>query len=685
MIFQKYTCSAGIVLLMLLAIACGNSYKNAGPPGVAGIQKINISRDQVYDLSGYASAGDGNPFDLFDENANVDPRYDQRPEAYIPVTNCQPRLHAAIYFSKSTGSRIVVDLKIRYAIKEIYLYDRSHVADSFWIFTGSLKKWKKVSSMSTVSQPGNWGWKKITLNDESRFIMIQFSSFESAISEMVFYGTPLEKVPPENAVVHVNGFTKTPLEQFLGVNYIMETDPKLLKPFHYSRLYNFALDYDNDTNRGTEGVRYNMLHYGHFDNGKQKYVFDIDTLQHINQGDVWFSIRGVNKWMSDMGLSDKDRPLNKPGIDAEIAENYSRHAEMMWHMAAFFGYEKVDTNLMSLSNVPRQSGRGSMHIYENGNEEDATWVGNKYCSPMEYFAQSSADWDGDEGKIGKRFGIKQADSNALLMTSGLISLDTNRIKTYALLSENLRDDHQFIWKGGVQYHYYSTQMGKGISPEEDSLRWRLSKVSDFTRRFVPGVKCFLGENGYDKSRTSWQSTPQIPGYSVAQSQGIMIIRSINATFFSGFDAYILFWMSDDNAEDDPRVYLTCGIVRKLPERKIQIYPGWYYINTLVNQLGKYIPDKVIQEKDDVWVYRYRHSERPDSIAYFVYKPTVNGSQVSGYNLNVGDMAGGMIRKISLTGDSVVSEELMTVTNGKLKMIVKEMPEIYLGREISTVR
>jgi hypothetical protein len=166
----------------------------------------------------------------------------------------------------------------------------------------------------------------------------------------------------------------------------------------------------------------------------------------------------------------------------------------------------------------------------------------------------------------------------------------------------------------------------------------------------------------------------------------MIIRAINATFFSGFDAYILFWMSDDNPEDDPRVFLTCGIVRKLPNNKILRYPGWYYINTLVSKLGRYLPDKVYQEKDDVWVYRYRHSEMPDSIAYFVYKPTVNGTQVANYVLNIGNVEGNMVRKISLTDDSgQVPDELMTVTNGKLNMTVKEKPELYLCKEAPTVR
>ncbi len=331
----------------------------------------------------------------------------------------------------------------------------------------------------------------------------------------------------------------------------MEQDARWLKPFHYSRLYNFALDFDNDTKHQGDAVRFNMLHYGFYHSGLKKYVFDIDTLQRINKGNIWFSIRGVSKWMSDQGFDDKDRPLNRPGMDPEDPANYSRHARMMWNLAAFFGNTKVDTSLLSIVNEPRQSGRGSMSIFENGNEEDAWWVGKKYCSPVEYFAQSSADWDGDEGRLGKKAGIRNADPESRLMMSGLVGLDTNRVKVYKFLSENLRNDRLFPWLGGIQYHYYCNKNGKGISPEADSLRWRLAKVRDCSRRIAPGVDCILGENGYDKGQASRQATPLLPGYSTLQSQGIMLLRSINAAFFSGFDAYILYWLKDSKPPECP--------------------------------------------------------------------------------------------------------------------------------------
>jgi hypothetical protein len=646
------------------------------------IRKISITRDQVFDLSGYAGGGGGNPFNLFDENAYVDPRYDKSPDAFIPVTNCQPSIHPAIYFHGSEGNCIVVDLKIPYSVKEIYLYDRSHQSDSCWLYTGNLKKWNRAASFTTIAEPGERKWKKITLDEETRFVMIRFSSYETTITEMVLYGIPLQSVPEAENFSLSKGLTKTPLNQFLGVNYIMEDEPRWLEPFHYSRLYNFALDYDNDLSRDEKHVRFNMLHYGHYDKQKEKYIFDIDTLKNINHGNIWYSIRGVSKWMSDQGFTDKDRPMNRPLLNSEDPSSYSRHAAMMWNMAVFFGYNKTDTSLLSLSHEPRQTGRGSMDLYENGNEEDANWVGDKYCSPYEYFAQSTADWDGDEGRLGTRFGIHAADPAAQLMMSGLTGLDTNRVKVYRFLAENLRNDQKFIWQGGIQYHYYSQRNGRGISPESDSMRWRLSKVAECSYRIAPGVKCFLGENGYDKSPSSRQSTPLIPGLSAAQSQGIMLIRSINATFFSGFDAYILYWLKDGNPEEDPRTYLTSGLLRRMPDGKTKAYPGWYYISTMVNWLGKYIPDKIISENGDVWIYRYRHSEKPDSVAYFLYKPLVTVNRPTSYSIDIGEAAEKVVQKISFQDNIEIGEkEYIPVSKGKIHLEVDEKPVLILYKEL----
>ncbi len=671
-----------LVLISFITVCFSCSGKaGRSDPSPGPVQKIQITRDQVYDLSGYADEGGGNPWNLFDENAYVDPRYKTSGEPYIPATNCQPTHHPEIYFGAGKGSRIVVDLLVPYALKEIYLFDRSAVSDSVWLCIGTLKHWKCVAALETVSDAGARGWKKFTVDESTRFVMIRFSSYETGITEMVMYGTALQPLLPEKPVAPSGSFTRKPLNQFLGVNYIMEDDPRWLKPFHYSRLYNFALDFDNDTRRQEGDVQFNMLHYGYYRADLKRYVFNIDTLKNINHGNIWYSIRGVSRWMSDLGYTDKDRPLNKPGMNTEDPAAYSRHAEMMWHLAAFFGSTPVDTALLSLSHEPRVSGRGTMNLFENGNEEDAWWVGSKYCSPVEYYAQSTADLDGDEGRLGKRHGIRNADPHSRLMMSGLVGLDTNRVKVYRFLGENLRGDRRFIWQGGIQYHYYCHAGGKGISPEADSLRWKLSRVRDCSKRIAPDVECFLGENGYDKSQASGQATPVLPGYSISQSQGIMLLRSINAAFFSGFDAYILYWLKDGNPESDPRMYTTSGILRLMPNGKTTAYPGWYYISRLISRLGNYVADSVMLEKGNVWIYRFRHHQFRDSVAYFVYAPTVNGTKIKDYRLRVGNVSGKTVSAMEFhDGSEQGTNEVLPVRQGMVDMPVDEKPRLVFTKE-----
>ncbi len=81
-----------------------------------------------------------------------------------------------------------------------------------------------------------------------------------------------------------------------------------------------------------------------------------------------------------------------------------------------------------------------MTIYENGNETDAAWGGNKYCNPVSYFAQSTADYDGHEGRMGKTYGIKNADTNSNLMLAGFTSFDVDRLRVLQFLCKTMRKD-----------------------------------------------------------------------------------------------------------------------------------------------------------------------------------------------------------------------------------------------------
>ena len=74
------------------------------------------------------------------------------------------------------------------------------------------------------------------------------------------------------------------------------------------------------------------------------------------------------------------------------------------------------------------------------------------------------------------------------------------------------------------------------------------------------------------------------------------------------------------------VYLTSGLVYQSLDQKVKPYPSWFHVNTLMHHLADYVPDSIISEKGNVWIYRYRHQTQKDSVALFVYAPTRNGNK-----------------------------------------------------------
>jgi len=675
------------LVIIILCFSCGNknqsvSENDISPKPKTSDQKIIIHKDYVYDLSGYEDEGRGKPFNLFDENALVDPRSENKNnDNYIPVTNPQPTFHPEIYFPTNIGSRIVADLQVPYKLSEVFFYDHSSTTDSVWIYTGDMGHWKPKAAFTTNGNSGIWGWRRFSLDDSAQYVMIRFSSFETSITEMVLYGNAYKTIRPSLAdMPKRKAFSGKMMKDFLGVNYFNDVDPKWVKPFHYSRLYTFAMDFDNDNVNAYPKNKYNMLHNGYWDYTTNNYSSFMDKIVKENGGNVWCSIMGLPAWMNKKEWENK-RPITGIDMDPENPLSYARHSNMMWNIAAFFGGTKTDTNLLALAHQPKKSGLGIMSLYENGNEDDATWVGNKYCSPLEYFAQSSADYDGHENALGKIFGIKNADNNSRLMTSGMIELDTNRVRVYKFLCNTLRKDKKFIWDGGIQYHHYSTNGKHGITPEEDSLRWKLLRAREATYRIQPDAECFLGENGYDKSQQSRQGTPMLPGLSEEQCQGIFILRSINATAFSGFDAYILYWLRDAAIKEDPRVYMTSGVLRESADGKVEPLPAWYYISIFVNTLGNYTADEIVSEKGDVWVYKYRNKLSSDSVAYFLYCPTRNGIKAANYQLKVGSTTKDEAREIYFTDNSLSGNiSIKKVVNGFVALGVEEKPKIVIVKQ-----
>ncbi|MBC7851598.1 MAG: hypothetical protein H7Y31_17770 [Chitinophagaceae bacterium] len=657
-------------------------------------QKITaIYKDYVYDLNGYEGIAGNSAFNLFDENAFVDPK---KGGDFHPATNPNPILANSFYWPKGRGNRIVVDLRVPYKISEVYIYDMARQADSIWIYTGTMNNWKLKAAITTKGDMTQWGWRRLPIEDSTQYIMIRLNSWEASVTEAVFYGCPYSDPPKAPAAEYAGErLPAKTLKEFLGINTYQTVPLKWMKPFYNTRLYTPVDFIDRDTINEFPNQQFNLAAQGWFNGAERDYTFFADSIARYANARIWYSLKGVPYWMKKKGLDDWDRPVSKIGMNTEDPMSYGRHSSMLWHLAALYGTNKVDTNLLQVYNSPRFSGRGLMNVFENGNEVDANWVGDKYCNPIEYFAISTADYDGHEGKLGSQMGLKSGDPKSELMMAGLCGLDTNRVRILSFLCNTLRRDKKFVWQGGVQYHSYSVDgkgrfpgeafaySTRGTSPEEDSLRIRMKKVRDYTYKYAPGVECILGEYGYDKYQKSKMSTPLVKGYNEKQSQGIMLLRGINAVAFSGFDRLTIYWIKDDwdeTKKEYQAFFLSCGVILHKSQNEYEPYPSWFYISTLINQMGDYKPESIVSEKGNVWVYKYRHKSAADSVAYFVYVPTYNGTKIDNYQLNVGRRATSATEITLKDNSEIGNSATRAVRGGVVSVNATEAPKLILVKE-----
>jgi hypothetical protein len=97
-------------------------------------------------------------------------------------------------------------------------------------------------------------------------------------------------------------------------------------------------------------------------------------------------------------------------------------------------------------------------------------------------------------------------------------------------------------------------------------------------------------------------------------------------------------------------------------------------------LGKYQPISWFVRREHIRSI-YRHSEFPDSLAYFIYKPTVNGSRVSAFTLETGKTVDNQVRKVSFLDNTDQGRAtILKVQNGKIIIDVEEKPILILFKE-----
>ncbi len=639
--------------LFLLALPLCGSVCSAQPPTETTPDRVSIRPEMLLN-----EAARGNAFELFDE-----------PDSKAPQTTWSDG-----YNGLSFPMAAWVDLGAEFQIREIALYD-SNGTGNFGVQSGLPFEWEPLFSDSLTNYQQ---WNRHEVNVRTRFLRFVLPDPETRVPEVRIFGTIAEpvapvvaapvaeprKLPTMDALIGTNAFVDDPLDKMGAVGWVRE-------------YHNFAWDAGDGAANAPAFPNNRVAFNPSFAGGG--WNFD-DYYRRLKLAGITVcpAIQGSVSWLNP---NTNFKPI-EPGADAMNPNSYRAHADQMFQFAARYGSRKVDDAKLKLApDQERLSGLNLLRFFENANEPDATWHGRGgYSTPFELAARCSADYDGDQGKMGDTFGVKSADPNAQMVLGGLAGLNINYIRAMKAWAD---------WNRGgsfpadaINVHHYSNNSGRaqgegegqvGVSPEADRLQERLSELVAYRNRELPGKELWFSEFGYDTHPTSVQRAPAIGTTSQSETQARWIVRSYLLSAAAGVDRAAQYMLRDVNPNDATK-FSTSGLVTQKGEWKPKT--AWFYTSTLKTRLaGMRFQREISSKKPKVRVLQF--GSDLGKTAFVAWCPTSDNTRVPNFSLPVGTARKATL--VTLTdGETNGVASLPTIKNGAVTLEASEKPAIVLG-------
>lgn len=541
--------------------------------------------------------------------------------------------------------QIVIDLGAPHQLSDIYVFD-THNKDTLKIYTGTPKQWKKAGY---ISLGGYNKWSDLKLGEKSKYIMLEFPSTKANISEIVLYGQALEPTPP----IPARTFHKPPLfESFLGINGLHNQPLQKLSCVGAVREYHPWQWDEGNEDLSYEGYPNNQFGWNpSWVGGKWPWNFD-ETYSKFQllELEIIPCLQQTAPYMRRPDSNPEWKPISK-GDDPTKPASYIEHSRYLYQFAARYGANSVnDKELMLKSGNPRKSGLNLIKNVENWNEPDKWWKGREaYFSPIELAAMCSADYDGDEGRLGKGYGAKQADSNMTFVMGGLAQMSLEYIRAMKLWSDSHRTSG--FPSDVINIHHYSNtkvkqteNQFKAISPEDDSLKYKLAEIVEYRDRHLPGKEIWLTEFGYDTNPNSPQGVKPIGNNDVFEVQAQWLVRSYLEIAAAGVDKSFVYFFADLNSKN-PNKYNSSGIVNE-KWSKFQPKVSWYYIYCLKNLLYGYrFAGEITVNSQDVNLYKFE-SDNDASCIYVAWCTTSIDKHIKDYPLQIDTQEETMVLELS---------------------------------------
>ena len=570
-------------------------------------------------------------------------------------------------------ARAYLDLGRAYRVSDVYLYD-GEGAGLVTISAGRPFRWTPLLT-DDLSHFNVWNAHPVSVT--TRYLEITLADAGTKVPEIIVYGVPVG--PAEAVPIPVVRPLPT-MDQLIGVNAFVDD------PLDKMTVGGFVREYHNwDWDEG-DGKTY--LGYPHNENKWNPSYgagggWDFDAYYaRLKAAGVMVcpAIQGGAAWLRTPGQGKAgDKPV-PAGQSAAAPASYAAHADHLFQYAARYGSVRVaDARLKLAADQPRRSGLGLLRYYENWNEEDAWWAGrDTYFQPAEFAAMCSADYDGDQGRMGRGFGVKNADAQAKLVMGGLAGLNLDFVRTMKAWAD--------VYRGGsfpcdvLNFHHYSNSGGEqskgqvGISPEADGLQGKAAALVDYCRRALPGKEVWVTEFGYDTNPRSPQRAPAIGGYSAEEVQGQWLVRSYLALAAANVDRAAMFMLRDVDA-DDATQFSSSGLVTG--KGKWEPKASWYYIHTLRDRLaGMRFAGEQPSGETGVKVYRFKSAAGAGG-ADVVWRTTSDGSTSAHFMLAVGTKTGATSLVTLVKGEASGAASPLPLTAGRATVAVSERPVIVL--------
>ncbi|WMJ74624.1 hypothetical protein RCC89_15840 [Cytophagaceae bacterium ABcell3] len=575
--------------------------------GAVAQTKISLDKDMVINITGWGDAG----LLVDEQDAAGDPAAGKGGKV---ETRWLPGWKDWFYPSSA-----IIDLKTTYELTEIWLFHGKGYG-SFSVHTGSLKDWEFQLNdrMMEFNQ-----WTKHEVNATCRYLKVTIDEKGAVPEEIVLYGKRVgEEFKEPDPVKHERPLMK----DFIGINGFPDD------PLEVSQVGGFVREYHNwDWNELEKGrlrfsPGYPDLDYDAY--YKKMKEAEILVAPCLKQSPSWMTAHREHK------------PV-PAGRDASEPYSYREKASYMFQYAARYGSVEVDEELILLDDgQEKKTGLGYLKYYEDWNEPDMWWNERKgYFTPFEYVAMASANYDGHQGRMGKGFGVKAADPDAVFVMAGLAAMRLDYLKAMKLWSQAYRGED--FPADVINLHHYCNDVGGqgqssvGVSPEEDGFKKRLERFVDYRDKHLPGKEVWVTEFGYDVNQQSIQRAPAIGGFSGEEVQAIWLIRSYLALAAAGVDKAAMYMVRDDPNPDTTGRFVTSGLMQGNHERK---RTSWYYLNTFGYLLGDYVFEReVSSDKSGVCNYRFTNPQTGDFV-YVLWSPTSKGLEVKNHSLVLPDNA-----------------------------------------------